>query len=139
MKEDQATAVIGGKVVSRLARAPLEIRSAMFGRLPPSISGSSTLKEAPSSPITSSLSLIHSIEPRYDYTLRRLLVSTRSCGYCRSFPCKASDQERHEYALHWDSGLKVSSVAGFASLREPGFSKCTLRVCAKTQRSVKAC
>src|SRR5215471_18478607 len=109
MKEDQATAVIGGKVVSRLARAPLEIRSAMFGRLPPSINGSSTLKEAPSSPITSSLSLIHSIEPRYDYTLRRLLVST-SC---------------------------LRALRMLRLLREPSVSDPKIGVRAKRQRSAK--
>src|ERR1051325_2633461 len=58
INDDHAEAVIGGKVVSRSARAPPAIKRARFGRYPFSISESRTLKEAPSSPMTNSFLLI---------------------------------------------------------------------------------
>src|SRR5262249_11163058 len=104
IKDDQATAVIWGTVVSRLAREPWAIRLAMFGRWPLSINGSSTLNEAPSSPMTSSLLRIHSVEPRYDYTLCSLFVQLhdgvkgnkrQSAAAKRSgIACPAKDQDR---------------------------------------------
>src|SRR5437868_2116511 len=58
INDDQATAVMGGKVVSSGARAPPAIRRARFGKYPFSISGSSTLNDAPSNPMTNNLLLI---------------------------------------------------------------------------------
>src|SRR5512143_2313062 len=80
MNEDHATAVIGGKVVSRSALAPPVIILEMWGRYPFSISASRTLKEAPSSPMTSSLLFIELLEPKGEYTLGEWFVQPCSTG-----------------------------------------------------------
>jgi len=73
MNDDQATAVIGGKVVVRSARAPRAINAARFFNRPFLISGSSTSKEAPSRPMTNSFLLIITESVLQDTDLKSML------------------------------------------------------------------